>query len=150
MAQGKLQGERENRIWEDLERVIRVLTNASWLSALRIMHSNVDRMFQTLRWVLTNQSKIVRHALNLSLKGPQETVSIDFFLLGWSRSHSFLSWKLESWLPMFWESNEGGNGFYNFVCGLLVNFSILIMAPLPLAVSDDSRLEFFRFNVPRE
>lgn len=92
--------------------------------------------------MLTEQSKIVKHALNLSSKGPQETVSIDFFLLGWSLSHNFLSWKLESWLPMFWEANEGGGGygFYNFVCGLVVNFSILIMAPLPLAVSDDSRL----------
>lgn len=45
---------------------------------------------------------------------------------------------------------EGSYGFYNFVCGLLVNFSDLIMAPLPLAVSDDPRLEFFSFNFPRE
>lgn len=49
---------------------------------------------------------------------------------------------------------EGSYGFYNFVCGLLVNFSDLIMASLPLAVSDDwrklPRLEFSSFNFPRE
>lgn len=45
---------------------------------------------------------------------------------------------------------EAGNGLYNSVCGLVVNLSILIVVPLPLAVSDDPRLEFFRFNFPRE
>lgn len=94
---------------------------------------------------------MVGSMLILSLKGPQVTVSIDYlFWVDYFLPVSCLGGYKVSCQCSGRQMGEGSSGYYHFIYELLVNFSVLIMVPLPLAVSDDPRLEFFRFNFPRQ